>query len=158
VILVDTSVWINHREFRRSYSCNFSIWNRSWSIRFVVGEAFLRELGQSQRKLSRCLHSLPAATKADDDEILFFIERHRLMGRGLGLVDMHLLASATIAGDLDLDGRQGPPTRRRTSRNRVSAQPSGCWLARTARSQSRHVGDVLRKAMADGYQCIRAGQ
>jgi len=39
---------------------------------------------------------LPAESQvncAENDEVLFFIDRHKLMGRGIGLIDMHLLAS-----------------------------------------------------------------
>jgi hypothetical protein len=43
---------------------------------------------------------VPSLPKAEDDEVLLFIEQHSLMGRGLGLIDVHLLASAAIAGVL----------------------------------------------------------
>ena len=43
------------------------------------------------------LQSLPSAQRASGDEVLAFIERHRLHGRGLGLIDMHLLASCALA-------------------------------------------------------------
>ena len=36
--------------------------------------------------------------KADDSEVLVFIESHRLMGQGFGLIDMHLLASVRLGG------------------------------------------------------------
>ena len=35
---------------------------------------------------------------ADDWEVLFFIERNYLMGRGIGYIDAHLLASVTLSG------------------------------------------------------------
>ena len=35
---------------------------------------------------------------ADDWEVLFFIERNDLMGRGIGYIDAHLLASVTLSG------------------------------------------------------------
>jgi len=44
------------------------------------------------------LLALPSLPKAEDGEVLVFIERHGLMGRGLGLVDVHLLASCMLAG------------------------------------------------------------
>jgi predicted nucleic acid-binding protein len=34
--------------------------------------------------------------RADDHEILFFIEQHALLGRGIGLIDAHLLASCSM--------------------------------------------------------------
>ena len=44
------------------------------------------------------MRALPAAPVAQDAEVLDFIETHRLQGRGLGFIDMHLLASARLAG------------------------------------------------------------
>ena len=42
------------------------------------------------------LQALPQLAMATDDEVLYFIERHELMGRGIGYVDAHLLAAAAI--------------------------------------------------------------
>lgn len=39
----------------------------------------------------------PGFAPAHDDEVLFFIERHALMGRGMGYVDAHLPAAKTLA-------------------------------------------------------------
>jgi len=42
------------------------------------------------------LKDLPQATVAQDKEVLFFIEEHKLMGKGIGYVDAHLLAARLI--------------------------------------------------------------
>ena len=47
--------------------------------------------------LLRALSQVPTAT---DDEVLYFIDKHQLMGRGIGYVDAHLLAASTISGSL----------------------------------------------------------
>ena len=44
------------------------------------------------------LHALPSLPKASDDELLEFIERNQLNGKGLALVDVHLLASCLLIG------------------------------------------------------------
>ncbi len=44
------------------------------------------------------LRSLSLSPVALEDEVLFFIEQYALMGRGIGYVDIHLLASAQLAG------------------------------------------------------------
>ncbi len=62
---------------------------------FVLGELACGNL-KNRKEIISLLHALPAVTRADDDELLFFIERHKLMGRGIGLVDAHLLASCSI--------------------------------------------------------------
>jgi len=42
------------------------------------------------------LHDLPSSRMATNDEVMLYIEHHALMGRGLGFVDAHLLASVVI--------------------------------------------------------------
>ncbi|UZR27925.1 hypothetical protein [Methylococcus mesophilus] len=41
---------------------------------------------------------MPAAPLASDEEVLFFIEHHALIGRGIGYIDAHLLAATSLAG------------------------------------------------------------
>ena len=43
------------------------------------------------------MQHLPRAPVASDSEVLFFIERHTLMGRGIGYIDAHLLAATSLA-------------------------------------------------------------
>jgi predicted nucleic acid-binding protein len=95
VILVDTSVWIDH--FRQASRTLSSLLDRDEVILhpFVLGELACGNLS-NRKEIIALLHALPVVIKADDDEIIFFIERHALMGRGVGLIDMHLLASCHI--------------------------------------------------------------
>jgi predicted nucleic acid-binding protein len=95
MILIDTSVWIDH--FRKSSRALSSLLNQDEVLLhpFVLGELACGNLG-NRTEIIALLHALPIVTKADDDEIIFFIERHALMGRGVGLIDMHLLASCHI--------------------------------------------------------------
>ena len=53
---------------------------------------------RNRRELLQLLQSLPAATEASSTELLLLIERHQLMGCGIGWVDVHLLASAKLSG------------------------------------------------------------
>lgn len=62
---------------------------------FVVGEIACGSLRDS-KSILELLQDLPAATVADDNEILQFIERHALHGQGIGYVDVHLLASVAL--------------------------------------------------------------
>jgi predicted nucleic acid-binding protein len=95
VILVDTSVWIDH--FRRNSRQLVALLEAEEVVLhpFVLGELACGNL-QNRKEIIALLHALPGCTKAEDDEVLFFIERHRLMGRGVGLIDMHLLASCQL--------------------------------------------------------------
>lgn len=95
MILVDTSVWINHLRMPSKLLGQLLDLEQVLIHPFVIGELACGNI-VNRDEIVALLHSLPALPKVDDDEILFFVERHKLMGRGLGLVDIHLLASATI--------------------------------------------------------------
>jgi len=97
MILVDTSVWVDHL---RSGDEELARRLRADEVAchpFVIGELACGNL-RNRSELLALLSALPAAPKADDAEVLAFIERHRLMGRGLGLIDVHLLASCMLGG------------------------------------------------------------
>jgi len=54
------------------------------------------------------LQALPRATVATDAEVLFFIERHALMGRGIGYIDAHLIERPSEGiGRFNASGLQG---------------------------------------------------
>jgi predicted nucleic acid-binding protein len=63
---------------------------------FVIGELACGNLNNRSRILN-LLGDLPASRVADDQEVLFFIEHNDLMGRGIGYVDAHLLASVSLS-------------------------------------------------------------
>jgi hypothetical protein len=95
VILVDTSVWIDH--FRRNDPSLAVLLEggRVLSHPFVIGELALGGLRRRDVILS-ALHDLPRANIATDDEALSFIARNTLFGQGVGYIDAHLLASAAL--------------------------------------------------------------
>jgi predicted nucleic acid-binding protein len=62
---------------------------------FVVGEIACGSLADRALTLELLQHLLLAAV-AESDEILDYIERHNLHGKGIGYVDVHLLASTAI--------------------------------------------------------------
>ena len=64
---------------------------------FIVGELACGGI-RNRSQILHLLRALPALAKLNDEEVLTFIDRHRLMGHGLGLVDVHLLASCLMAG------------------------------------------------------------
>jgi len=63
---------------------------------FIVGELACGNL-KNRKDILSLLEALPSATTPDHREVLYFIEQHRLMGKGLGYVDVHLLASARLS-------------------------------------------------------------
>ena len=97
MILVDTSVWIDH--FRRTEPRLVAALDREDVLvhPFVVGELACGNL-RNRRGILALLRRLPEAPRATDDEALALIERRSLSGRGIGLVDVHLLASVVLHG------------------------------------------------------------
>lgn len=101
MILADTSVWIDH--FRAGEPALVVLLEQNAVLMhpFVLGELACGNL-QSRQSTLRLLSNLPAAPKATDNEVLQFITLHRLMGKGIGWVDAHLLAAAVLAADTRL--------------------------------------------------------
>lgn len=97
MILVDTSVWIEH--FRHTEPQLVTALDREDVLvhPFVAGELACGNL-RNRREILGLLRRLPQAPKATDEEALVFIERRSLSGRGIGLVDVHLLASTVLHG------------------------------------------------------------
>jgi predicted nucleic acid-binding protein len=96
VILVDTTVWVEH--LRRGLPSLATLLQEGEVLihPWVIGELACGNLRNRQQVLE-LLQGLPMATVASDAEVLLLIERDRLMGRGIGYVDAHLLASARLS-------------------------------------------------------------
>jgi predicted nucleic acid-binding protein len=62
---------------------------------FIVGELACGNL-KSRAEILSLLQTLPMAIHAEHEEVMNFIENYSLMGKGLGYIDMHLLASAML--------------------------------------------------------------
>jgi predicted nucleic acid-binding protein len=97
MVLVDTSVWVAH--FRQGNVGLEPLLTEGLVLGhpFIVGELACGNLHNRAEILSH-LAALPQAIPASHGEVLQFIETYHLMGRGLGYVDMHLLASARLSG------------------------------------------------------------
>lgn len=101
MILVDTSIWIDHL---RKGAPRLAAALEQGSVLmhpFVLGELACGKL-KNRREVLRLLGDLPAAPVATDREALDFIEQRALMGRGMGYIDVHLLASVALAGSARL--------------------------------------------------------
>lgn len=97
MILVDTSVWVDHLRVGDVRLAGLLESNAVVMHPFVVGEIACGSLVDRALTLDLFQH-LPTAAVADSDEVLGYIERHRLHGKGIGYVDVHLLASAALGG------------------------------------------------------------
>ncbi len=96
MVLVDTSVWVAH--LRKGNIGLEKLLNEGHVVchPFIVGELACGNLKNRSEILS-LLQTLPMATHAEHDEVMQFIENHSLIGKGLGYIDMYLLASAILS-------------------------------------------------------------
>lgn len=101
MILVDTSVWIDH--LRAGDDGLIALLNSSQVLMhsYVLGELACGNL-RNRREVLALLRDLPRAVVATDDEVLFFIEQRSLMGRGIGYIDACLLAATSLANSARL--------------------------------------------------------
>ncbi len=97
MILVDTSIWVFY--LRNGNSELERILNDGDAVchPFIMGELACGNIKNREEILS-LLSSLPTIEMMDNEEILVFIENKNLAGKGLGLVDIHLLAAALLSG------------------------------------------------------------
>ena len=95
MILADTSVWIDHLRTRDHHLALLLGEGQALIHPMVIGELACGNLSNRTEVFS-LLRTMPSVTVATDDEVLFFIENHRLMGRGIGYIDVHLLTSVVM--------------------------------------------------------------
>lgn len=101
MILADTSVWVAHLRAGEVVLAGLLDAGMVLSHPFVIGELALGHLRQRGVVL-QALADLPRANVAEDTEVLYFIERHAMSGRGIGYVDAHLLASVMLTPGAEL--------------------------------------------------------
>ena len=101
MILVDTSVWVDHLRANEPLLASLLTQNKVLGHSFVRGELALGNLRQRETILS-ALDNLPQTPLVFNDELNYFIEKNSLFGLGIGLVDAHLLASTRLMGNTQL--------------------------------------------------------
>ena len=96
MILVDTSVWVEH--LRRGLPRLATLLQEGKVLihSWVIGELACGNL-RNRADVLELLQGLPAAVVASDQEVLLMIKQNQLMGRGIGYVDAHMLASAKLS-------------------------------------------------------------
>lgn len=95
MILVDTSVWIDHLRGGDRGLARLLDSGQVMAHPFIVGEVALGNLHQRDRVLG-AMYELPQILVAADSEVLHFIREEALFGRGIGYIDAHLIASIRL--------------------------------------------------------------
>ncbi|MDQ0319638.1 putative nucleic acid-binding protein [Pararhizobium capsulatum DSM 1112] len=98
MILLDTSVWIDHLRQQEQQLKPLLERNQIATHSFVIGELALGSMPRYDIIL-RSLAELPQVKVASDQEVLWLIKQHALQGSGIGYVDAHLLASTKLMPD-----------------------------------------------------------
>ncbi|MFC1886540.1 type II toxin-antitoxin system VapC family toxin [Thermodesulfobacteriota bacterium] len=97
MVLVDTSIWVAHLRQGSRQLEKLLMDAGVMCHPFIIGELACGNL-KNRNEITSLLQSLPTAPTIEFDEFLFFIDENHLMGKGIGFVDVHVLASAQLAG------------------------------------------------------------
>ena len=95
--LVDTSIWVDHLRKGSPPLENLPQGMQVLTHPWVIGELACGML-KNRNEILALLQALPEAQVAEYHEVLAFIESQKLLGLGLGWVDVNLLASAQLTG------------------------------------------------------------
>jgi hypothetical protein len=101
VILADSSVWIDH--FRRGDPRLHLALDEGEVLMhpFILGELACGNF-RNRHEVLGLLQELPSTRVATHQEAMSMIDARRLMGRGIGYVDVHLLAATALTPDARL--------------------------------------------------------
>ena len=94
--LVDTSVWVNHLRHGNDELQGLLNEGNVLCHEFIIGELACGSLKNREEILS-LLNALPRVVFAEHDEVMLFLNEKQLYGCGLGWIDLHLLASASLS-------------------------------------------------------------
>lgn len=97
MVLVDTSVWINHLQAGNAKLKELLLEAEVFSHPFIIGELACGNLINRAEVLA-LMEALPLSLPVTNEEFHHFLNQNKLMGRGIGFVDIHILASARISG------------------------------------------------------------
>lgn len=95
MVLVDTSIWIDHFRRGNKHLRELLISGQVACHTFIIGELACGNL-KNRKEILSLLAELPRSFTSSEDEILYFIEERELKGLGIGIVDVYLLASAIL--------------------------------------------------------------
>jgi len=96
MVIVDTSMWVVHLKKDHPHLKELLSKTQVMCHDFIIGELACGNL-KNRREILDLLEALPRAPLLSQKEVLYFVEHHSLMGRGVDFVDAHLLASSQLS-------------------------------------------------------------
>ena len=96
MLLVDTSVWIDHLRKNDQHLQLLLIDGEVVCHPLIIGELVCGNL-KNRKEIIGLLQALPMAPEINFEEYLYFVEEHNLYGKGIGYIDIQLLASAKLS-------------------------------------------------------------
>lgn len=99
MVLVDTSVWVDHLRNGNNQLIGLLSEGDVLCHPFIVGELACGSI-KNRKEILSLLQSLPMAVQASHQEVLGFIENKKLQGKGVGYIDVHLLASTFLSNSI----------------------------------------------------------
>lgn len=110
MILLDTSVWIDHTRENNDHLFELLKAGKILIHPFMIGEVVLDSLGDHD-KIIACLLEMPRPNVASETDVLSLIKNRFLAGSGIGYADAHLLASTRLTPESLLWTRDTRPKR-----------------------------------------------
>jgi len=96
MVLVDTSVWVNHLRNCDTHLERLLLNGEVVCHTYIIGELACGNI-KNRKEIISLLRALPMTSSIEFEEFLYFIEQNQLNGKGIGFVDIHLLASAMLS-------------------------------------------------------------
>ncbi|MEE9395792.1 MAG: type II toxin-antitoxin system VapC family toxin [Methylococcales bacterium] len=101
MVLVDTSIWIDHLRSKDERLVNLLEQGQVSIHPMIIGELACGYLHNRQQLLS-LWKNLSYVTEATHNEAVHCLEENKLMGKGIGFIDLHLLASTLLTANTTL--------------------------------------------------------
>jgi predicted nucleic acid-binding protein len=97
MVLADTSIWVDH--LRKSNGQLIELLNNGevFCHPFIIGELACGYI-KNRQEIITALRALPQSAFIEHDEIMVFIEKNNIMGKGLGYIDIAILGSSLVTG------------------------------------------------------------
>ncbi len=103
-VLVDTNIWVTHLKHGEPQLINLLEHNAVFIHTLVIGELACGSISDRVKRL-KDWHALPCLPESKNGKIVRYIEKRKLMSRGIGLVDAHLLYAVEKSNNVKLWSR-----------------------------------------------------